>query len=115
MDISCPPYLDFLHGGLNFQTPHHLFPRLPRFRFRAVSKLVEEWVEEENKQVVTRKDGSRWWKGIRLGENEGLVYKKMTFVEGNRSVLGVLKDVGEQVRLLAKVAEADAKGELHGH
>lgn len=27
MDIACPTYLDFLHGGLNFQTPHHA--RLP--------------------------------------------------------------------------------------
>ncbi|BGP19507.1 hypothetical protein JCM10213_006327 [Rhodosporidiobolus nylandii] len=113
MDISCPPYLDFLHGGLNFQTPHHLFPRLPRFRFRTVSKLVEEWVDEENKLVEIKEDGSRWWNGHRLGEHEGLTYKKMRFVEGNKSVLGVLKDVGDQVRLLAKVAEADAKGELH--
>ncbi|GAA6030804.1 hypothetical protein JCM8097_008884 [Rhodosporidiobolus ruineniae] len=117
MDVSCPSYLDFLHGGLNFQTPHHLFPRLPRFRFRQVAKMIDQWVEEENALVEVREeeDGSesRWWNGFRLREHEGLTYKKMTFVEGNRSVLGVLKDVGDQVRLLAKVAEADAKGELH--
>ncbi|GAA5907454.1 hypothetical protein JCM6882_003866 [Rhodosporidiobolus microsporus] len=115
MDISCPAYLDFLHGGLNFQTPHHLFPRLFRFRFRAISALVAEWVEQENAQVETREDGSRWWKGFRLGENEGLVYKKMTFVEGNKDVLGLMRDVGAQVKLLAQVAKADAKGELHHH
>ncbi|GAA6010551.1 hypothetical protein JCM10207_001361 [Rhodosporidiobolus poonsookiae] len=119
MDIASPAYLDFLHGGLNFQTPHHLFPRLPRFRFRAVARLVEEWVVEENKLVEVRKDEdgneSRWWAGHKLGDHEGLVYKKMAFVEGNRSVLGVLRDVGGQVRLLAKVAEADAKGQLHHH
>ncbi|GAA5824740.1 hypothetical protein JCM11251_005322 [Rhodosporidiobolus azoricus] len=115
MDISCPPYLDFLHGGLNFQTPHHLFPRLFRFRFREVSAKVAEWVEEENKQIETREDGSRWWKGFKLGENEGLVYKKMTFVEGNKDVLGLMRDVGAQVKLLAQVAKADAKGELHHH
>ncbi|KWU43405.1 fatty acid/sphingolipid desaturase, partial [Rhodotorula sp. JG-1b] len=91
MDISCPTYLDFLHGGLNFQTPHHFFPRIPRFRFRAVAKEIEQW----------------------LKEGEGIRYKKMTFVEGNRSVLGVLRDVAQQVELLAKVAEKDAKGELH--
>lgn len=108
MDISCPSYLDFLHGGLNFQTPHHLFPRIPRFRFRAVAKEVERWVQEEQDLV---KDG--YFEGHKLKENEGLVYKKMTFTEGNISVLGVLKDVADQVKLLAKVAEADAKGELH--
>ncbi|BGP42948.1 hypothetical protein JCM10449v2_006963 [Rhodotorula kratochvilovae] len=115
MDISCPPYLDFLHGGLNFQTPHHLFPRVPRFRFRAVAREIEAWVAEENALVETREDGRRYWRGLRLGEHEGLEHKKMAFVEGNRSVLGVLKDVGEQVALLAKVAAKEAKGELHRH
>jgi delta8-fatty-acid desaturase len=121
MDISCPTYLDFLHGGLNFQTPHHFFPRIPRFRFRAVAK-IEQWVEEENAliEVRTEKDPetgieteTRWWEGQKLKEGEGIRYKKMTFVEGNRSVLGVLRDVAQQVELLAKVAEKDAKGELH--
>ncbi|BGP03035.1 hypothetical protein NBRC10513v2_006760 [Rhodotorula toruloides] len=112
MDISCPTYLDPLHGGLNFQTPHHLFPRIPRFRFRAVAKEIEKWVEEENK-LVEERDGGRYWNGLRLGENERLEYKKMTFVEGNKSVLGVLRDVADQVGLLAKVAEKEAKGELH--
>ncbi|KAG0660129.1 hypothetical protein C6P46_004759 [Rhodotorula mucilaginosa] len=122
MDISCPTYLDFLHGGLNFQTPHHFFPRIPRFRFRAVAKEIEQWVEEENAliEVRTEKDPetgieteTRWWEGQKLKEGEGIRYKKMTFVEGNRSVLGVLRDVAQQVELLAKVAEKDAKGELH--
>ncbi|GAA5984608.1 hypothetical protein JCM10908_003421 [Rhodotorula pacifica] len=122
MDISCPTYLDFLHGGLNFQTPHHFFPRIPRFRFRAVAKAIERWVEEENALIEVRmeKDAAtgvetetRWWKDQQLKEGEGIRYKKMTFVEGNRSVLGVLKDVAQQVELLAKVAAKDAKGELH--
>ncbi|BGO95081.1 hypothetical protein NBRC10512_006364 [Rhodotorula toruloides] len=111
MDISCPTYLDPLHGGLNFQTPHHLFPRIPRFRFRAVAKEIEKWVEEENK-LVEERDGGRYWNGFKLGENERLEYKKMTFVEGNKSVLGVLRDVADQVGLLARVAEKEAKGEL---
>jgi len=115
MDISCPSYLDFLHGGLNFQTPHHLLPRIPRFRFRQVAKEVEKWVNEENAQITEGDDGGKYWKGIKLGENEGLNYKKMTFVEGNKSVLGVLKDVADQARLLCKVAEKEAKGELEHH
>ncbi|GAA5904365.1 hypothetical protein JCM5296_005268 [Sporobolomyces johnsonii] len=116
MDISCPTYLDFLHGGLNFQTPHHLFPRIPRFRFRAVAKEVEKWVNEENAQIEHRaEDGRKYWRGIRLGEHEGLVYKKMSFVQGNRSVLGVLRDVAGQVQLLGKVAEKEAKGGSHHH
>lgn len=114
MDVSCPMYLDFLHGGLNFQTPHHLFPRVPRFRFRAVAKVVEQWVADERALLDVRADGTTYWRGVRLGEHEGLEYKKMEFVEGNRSVLGVLRDVGDQVRLLAQVAEKEAR-EGHHH
>jgi len=114
MDVSCPPYLDFLHGGLNFQTPHHLYPRVPRFRFRAVAKVVEQWVADERALLDVRADGTTYWRGVRLGEHEGLEYKKMEFVEGNRSVLGVLRDVGDQVRLLAQVAEKEAR-EGHHH
>lgn len=51
--------------------------------------------------------------GEKLKPNEGLVYKKMEFVEANRSVLGVLKNVAQQASLLLEVAKADAKGELH--
>lgn len=117
MDVSCPPYLDFLHGGLNFQTPHHLFPRIPRFRFRAVARVIERWVADEAAQLDERAGdpGRKYWRGVRLGEHEGLEYKKMDFVQGNRSVLGVLRDVGDQVRLLAKVAEKEARGEGHHH
>ena len=30
MDVDCPTWLDWLHGGLQFQAVHHLFPRMPR-------------------------------------------------------------------------------------
>lgn len=32
MDVSCPEWLDFFHGGLHYQAIHHLFPRLPRHK-----------------------------------------------------------------------------------
>lgn len=108
MDISCPPYLDFLHGGLNFQTPHHLLPRIPRFRFRAVMAETEKWVEKERAEV----EGGVW-RGVRLKDGEGLRYKRMEFVEANRSVLGVLRNVAKQAQFLGEVARADARGELH--
>eukprot|EP01138_Halocafeteria_seosinensis_P014443 gb/GECG01014745.1/.p1 GENE.gb/GECG01014745.1/~~gb/GECG01014745.1/.p1 ORF type:complete len:454 (+),score=30.92 gb/GECG01014745.1/:1-1362(+) len=40
-DVDCWPCLDWLHGGLQFQTIHHLFPRLPRHRLRAFMPLVQ--------------------------------------------------------------------------
>uniref|UniRef100_A0A7S0XK19 Cytochrome b5 heme-binding domain-containing protein n=1 Tax=Mantoniella antarctica TaxID=81844 RepID=A0A7S0XK19_9CHLO len=34
MDIDCPPWMDWFHGGLQFQTEHHLVPRMPRHKLR---------------------------------------------------------------------------------
>lgn len=41
IDVSCPPAMDWFHGGLQYQTVHHLFPRLPRFALRRVSADVD--------------------------------------------------------------------------
>jgi len=35
-DVGCDPWFDWFHGGLQFQTIHHLFPRLPRHNLRYV-------------------------------------------------------------------------------
>lgn len=40
MNWSCPAWLDWLHGGLQFQIEHHLFPSLPRHNLRQASLLV---------------------------------------------------------------------------
>jgi len=40
-DVGCPWWLDWFHGGLQFQTAHHLFPRVPRHNLR---KLREEYL-----------------------------------------------------------------------
>lgn len=42
MDVACPPYMDWFHGGLQFQLEHHLFPRVPRWRLRALMPLVDD-------------------------------------------------------------------------
>ena len=34
LDIECPRWLDWFHGGLQFQTEHHLCPRVPRHKLR---------------------------------------------------------------------------------
>jgi fatty acid desaturase len=34
MDIDCQAWMDWFHGGLQFQTEHHLVPRMPRHKLR---------------------------------------------------------------------------------
>ncbi|CAM8982751.1 unnamed protein product [Rhodiola kirilowii] len=42
LDITCASWMDWFHGGLQFQIEHHLFPRLPRCQLRKVAPFVQE-------------------------------------------------------------------------
>jgi delta8-fatty-acid desaturase len=81
MDIACPTWLDFFHGGLQYQAVHHLFPRMPRHQLREASYFVKQFADEV-----------------------GLTYHVYGFVNGNTKVLNVLKDVAMQVKLMRDVA-----------
>ena len=90
MDVACPKSIEFIHGGLHMQVTHHLFPRLPRHNLRETrDRFVRPFCEEN-----------------------GLVYDEMKFIPGNGKVLSRLREVGNQVRVLMCVAEAQAHGKL---
>ncbi len=78
MDIECPPWLDFFHGGLQFQAVHHLFPRVPRHNLRRLSTLVKQFCADTE-----------------------IEYLSCGFKRGNGVVLGRLQEITEQARLLA--------------
>lgn len=94
MDIDCPQWLDFFHGGLQFQAIHHLFPRMPRHNLRRAQKLVQEFCSEV-----------------------GIPYALYGFVDGSKSVIGKLDEIGTQAAILAKCQRTIAeRGDiLHGH
>ncbi|GAB2210299.1 hypothetical protein Droror1_Dr00015562 [Drosera rotundifolia] len=48
LDISCPSWMDWFHGGLQFQVEHHLFPRLPRNQLRKISPFVKQLCATHN-------------------------------------------------------------------
>lgn len=48
MNVSCSPYMDWLHGGLQFQVEHHLWPRLPRHNLRTAQARLRALVEKHN-------------------------------------------------------------------
>ncbi|KAK6200383.1 delta-8 sphingolipid desaturase [Scheffersomyces amazonensis] len=77
MDVDCPEWLDFLHGGLQFQAIHHLFPRIPRHNFRRVQPFV-----------------------IKFCEEVGLPYSIYGFGEGNEIVISKLADIGKQCTIM---------------
>lgn len=93
MDVDCPAWLDFVHGGLQFQVVHHLYPRIPRHNLRATQKLVQEFCEEV-----------------------GIPYALYGFVQGNQKVVGRLADVAQQARILAECKKSMVeKGDWHLH
>ncbi|KAK0713821.1 fatty acid desaturase-domain-containing protein [Lasiosphaeria miniovina] len=83
MDVDCPQWLDFFHGGLQFQAIHHLYPRLPRHNLRSAQRLVQEFCNEV-----------------------GIPYALYGFVDGNKEVIGRLADVARQAAILAKCQSA---------
>lgn len=94
MDVDCPQWLDFFHGGLQFQAIHHLYPRIPRHNLRATQKLVQEFCDDVN-----------------------IPYALMGFVDGNKTVISKLAEVGRQAAILAKCQKTIAeRGDLlHSH
>lgn len=92
MDVDCPEWLDFFHGGLQFQAIHHLFPRMPRHNLRRTQKLVQEFCREVE-----------------------IPYALYGFVDGNKEVIGRLADVGRQAAILAQCQKTLAERVDHGH
>ncbi|KAI0880991.1 fatty acid desaturase [Annulohypoxylon maeteangense] len=94
MDVDCPQWLDFFHGGLQFQVIHHLFPRIPRHNLRRTQKLVQDFCNDV-----------------------GIPYALYGFVDGNRQVVGTLAEVSRQAAILAKCQKviSDSDDPIHGH
>jgi len=69
LDVACPTYLDWFHGGLQFQTLHHLYPRLGREHLRKTEPLIAS-----------------------LCKKHSLPYSRKSFIECNKEVYQTLKD-----------------------
>ncbi|RDD46581.1 Delta(8)-fatty-acid desaturase [Trichoplax sp. H2] len=90
LNVDCPEWLDWFHGGLQFQVEHHLFPRLPRHNLRHARKLVKELCKKHN-----------------------LPYYEYGFVEANRLLLLTLKNAAE-VAKKAKEVKFSLKNSIIG-
>ncbi|KAI9882099.1 MAG: hypothetical protein M1823_006157 [Watsoniomyces obsoletus] len=91
MDVDCPEWLDFVHGGLQFQAIHHLYPRIPRHNLRRTQKLVQRFCEDVE-----------------------IPYALLGFVDGNKKVVGRLGEIGRQASILAQCQQTIAKKTLSG-
>ncbi|WCJ29606.1 Fatty acid/sphingolipid desaturase [Euphorbia peplus] len=68
LNIKCSSWMDWFHGGLQFQIEHHLFPKLPRCHLRRVSPFVMELCKKHKlpyKAVSFSKANEMTWKTLR--------------------------------------------------
>jgi len=48
-DAITPDFIsEYLWGGMQYQLEHHLFPTMPKYRYAALSKRVEQFAKENN-------------------------------------------------------------------
>ncbi|KAF2213536.1 hypothetical protein CERZMDRAFT_83689 [Cercospora zeae-maydis SCOH1-5] len=92
MDVDCPEWLDFFHGGLQFQAVHHLYPRMPRHNLRKAQKLVMQYCDEVK-----------------------IPYTIYDFTEGNGKVIGRLGEIAQQARIMNECQKAAFKDVIDGH
>jgi len=79
MNVSCPTWMDWFHGGLQFQLEHHLFPRLPRHNLRVARGQV-----------------------LLLAEKYHLNYVEDDFINANIRTLTIMKKTALEARKLKK-------------
>eukprot|EP00350_Pseudokeronopsis_sp_OXSARD2_P002783 CAMPEP_0170545320 /NCGR_PEP_ID=MMETSP0211-20121228/3740_1 /TAXON_ID=311385 /ORGANISM="Pseudokeronopsis sp., Strain OXSARD2" /LENGTH=197 /DNA_ID=CAMNT_0010849181 /DNA_START=855 /DNA_END=1448 /DNA_ORIENTATION=- len=48
LDVSCNPWWDWFHGGLNFQIPHHIWPRIARPHLRRTQELLAAFCKKHS-------------------------------------------------------------------
>ncbi|KAJ1944429.1 hypothetical protein FBU59_002602 [Linderina macrospora] len=76
MDVICPTYFDWFHGGLQYQIEHHLFPRLPRHKLRTIQPMVKE-----------------------ICKRHGLDFLEFSFIDGNVYTMRWLGEIASQVKV----------------
>ncbi|KAJ5965558.1 hypothetical protein N7481_012272 [Penicillium waksmanii] len=92
MDVDCAPWLDFFHGGLQFQAIHHLYPRMPRHNLRQAQKYILEFCRETE-----------------------IPYAIFTFYDGNKEVISRLGDVAKQLRIMEECRKSIAEEGVFSH
>ena len=86
MDVDCPQWMDWFHGGLQFQIEHHLFPRLPRHNLRECRKYVKAFAAKHK-----------------------IHYHEVGFMQGNREVIAGLYETAMAARELPRDTNSIAK------
>lgn len=78
LDVACPTYLDWFHGGLQFQTLHHCYPRIGRQHLRKTEPMI-----------------------VSLCKKHSLPYTAKSFVACNMEIYETLKSTASKAKKLS--------------
>ncbi|KAL3779870.1 hypothetical protein ACHAWO_011080 [Cyclotella atomus] len=75
LDVACPTYLDWFHGGLQFQTLHHCYPRIGRQHLRKTEPMI-----------------------VSLCKKHSLPYTAKSFIDCNVEIYETLKNTASKAQ-----------------
>jgi delta8-fatty-acid desaturase len=80
MDVDCHPWMDWFHGGLQFQVVHHLWPSIPRHNLREVQPRLVEFCKKHE-----------------------IRYPRASFFEANRQTIAKLRETAAHTNSLSEI------------
>jgi fatty acid desaturase len=80
MDVDCHPWMDWFHGGLQFQVVHHLWPRVPRHNLRKLQTRL-----------------------IQFCKKHEIRYHRASFFEANRQTIAKLRETAAHTDSLSEI------------
>merc|ERR1711964_653263 len=88
-DIGCDKKDDWFHGGLQFQTAHHCFPRIPRHNLRKLKfDYLMEFCKKHNLSYVTSEGFcSTVWEVILKMRDQALMVRDGKHIDIQNSLL----------------------------
>mmetsp|Transcript_26573 Transcript_26573/g.30400 ORF Transcript_26573/g.30400 Transcript_26573/m.30400 type:complete len:486 (-) Transcript_26573:102-1559(-) len=81
LDIMCPPFMDWFHGGLHLHSPHHLFPRMCRCHYRDIYNEIVTLCESNGLEL----DRKGWFEAV------GCLITHLGDIENAESILEKVK------------------------
>ena len=83
------PISHILWGGMQWQLEHHLFPTMPRYKYKALHPILREWARRNKLDFRT----SGEWEIMVQNVNQLKKLSELPAVEGNPDSTPIFKQV----------------------
>ena len=87
--VTSNPFSEWLWGGMQYQLEHHLFPTMPRYKYKALHPILREWARRNKLDFRT----SGEWEIMVQNVNQLKKLSELPAVEGNPDSTPIFKQV----------------------